>query len=123
MDMKKMNIPTLDGHNWGQYVTALHAAAHIFGCYDVIIGEILTTPPNPTYDLLSKPAIPLAQASAADLATYNAAKAVWNKKNAQALGLMQATVVTSNMARLQPLQCTKRPVQCIRSHSEKWGEH
>ena len=35
---------------------------------------------------------PGVQASTADLALYNAAKAVWNKKNAQALGLMQATV-------------------------------
>ena len=32
------------------------------------------------------------QASAADLATYNATKMVWNKKNTQALGLMQGTV-------------------------------
>ena len=32
------------------------------------------------------------QASATDLATYNATKTVWNKKNVQALGLMQATV-------------------------------
>ena len=42
--------------------------------------------------MLTKPAVPPAQASVADLATYNAAKTVWNKKNAQALGLMQATV-------------------------------
>ena len=27
-----------------------------------------------------------------DLAAYNTAKTIWNKKNAQALGLMQATV-------------------------------
>ena len=39
-----------------------------------------------------KPAVPPVQVSAADLATYNAAKAVWTKKNGQALGLMQATV-------------------------------
>ena len=55
-------------------------------------GEILTPTPNLTYDLLVKPAVPPTQASAADLATYNATKAVWNKKNGQALGLMQATV-------------------------------
>ena len=92
MDMRKLNIPTLDGSNWGQYVTALQTAAHIFDCYNVLWGEILTPPPNPTYDLLSKPTTPPAQVSAADLATYNAAKAVWNKKNTQVLGLMQATV-------------------------------
>ena len=92
MDVKKFNIPTLDGPNWGQYVTALQAAAHIFDYYNVIRGEVLTTPPNPTYDLLSKPVSPGAQASTTDLEIYNAMKAVCNKKNAQALGLMQATV-------------------------------
>ena len=91
MDMKKLNIPTLDGPNWGQYVTAIQAAFWIFDCYDVVKGEILTPAPNLTYDLLVKPAVPPVQVSTADLATYNAAKAVWNK-NGQALGLMKATV-------------------------------
>ena len=50
-------------------------------------GEILTPAPNPTYDLLAKPTAP-----PADQATYQAAKAIWNKKNGQALGLMQTTV-------------------------------
>ena len=45
-----------------------------------------------TYDLLAKPVHPGAQASAMDIAAYNAMKTVWNKKNAQALGVMQATV-------------------------------
>ena len=92
MDMKKLNIPTLDSPNWGQYVTAIQSAFRIFNCYDVVKGEILTPTPNLTYDLLVKPAVPPAQASATDLATYTTAKAVWNKKNGQALGLMQATV-------------------------------
>ena len=52
----------------------------------------ITTNPL-TYDLLATPAHPAAQASAADLAIYNTAKAVQNKKNAQALGLIQATVL------------------------------
>ena len=92
MDVKKFNIPTLDGPNWGNYVTHLQAAFQIFDCYDVVKGEILTPAPNPTYDLLVKPTIPLQGASAANLATYQTAKAVWNKKNGQALGLMQSTV-------------------------------
>ena len=92
MDIKKLNIPTLDGPNWGQYVTSLQAAVRIFNCYDVIQGEFLTQSPNPTYDLLKKPAVPPPGATAANLATYNATKMVWNKKNAQVLGLMQATV-------------------------------
>ena len=46
MDIKKFNIPTLDGPNWGQYIIQLQAAAHILDCYNVLRGEILTPPPN-----------------------------------------------------------------------------
>ena len=94
MDLKKLNIPTLKGPNWGEYVPKLQAAFQIFDCWDVIKGEILTPPPNPTYDLLAKPTAPPANASAADQATYKATKAIWNKKNGQALGLMQTTIAT-----------------------------
>ena len=92
MDMKKLNIPTLDGPNWGNYVTCLQAAFLISDCYNVVKGEILTPNPNPTYDLLVKPTVPPQGASATDLATYQTAKVVWNKTNGQALGLMQSTV-------------------------------
>ena len=81
MDLKKLNIPTLKGPNWGEYAPKLQAAFQIFDCCDVVKGEILTPPPNPTYDLLAKPTAPLANASATDHATYQAAKATWNKKN------------------------------------------
>ena len=47
MDMKKLNIPTLDGPNWGQYVISLQAAAQIINCYDVLREEILTPLPTP----------------------------------------------------------------------------
>ena len=94
MDLKKLNIPTLKGPNWGEYAPKLQAAFHIFNCWDVVKEEILTPPPNPTYDLLAKPTAPLANASAADRTSYKAAKAVWNKKNGQALGLMQTTVAS-----------------------------
>ena len=52
----------------------------------------MTPPPNPTFDLLVKPTAPPANASTADQATYQMAKAVWNKKNTQALGLVQTTI-------------------------------
>ena len=42
--------------------------------------------------MLAKPRTPPANASAADHATFQTAKAIWNKKNGQALGLMQTTV-------------------------------
>ena len=51
------------------------------------------TMPTKTYDLLTKPTEPGVQASAVDITAYNALKAIWNKKNAQALGLMQATIL------------------------------
>ena len=94
MDLKKINIPTLEGPNWGEYAPKLQAAFRIFDCWDVVKGEILTPPPNPTYNLLAKPTAPLANVSAADRTTNEAAKAVWNKKNGQALGLMQTTVAS-----------------------------
>ena len=44
MDMKKLNIPTLDGPNWGIYVIHLQAT---LDCYNVVQGKILAQPPNP----------------------------------------------------------------------------
>ena len=92
MDMKKLNVPTLEGPNWGEYAPKLQAAFRIFNCWDVVKGEILTPPPNQIYNLLAKPTALPANTSAADHATYQAMKAIWNKKNGQALGLMQTTV-------------------------------
>ena len=46
------------------------------------------------YDLLVKPMVPPTQASATNLAAYQTVKVVWNKKNGQALGLMQSTVLS-----------------------------
>ena len=86
MDLKKLNIPTLEGPNWGEYAPKLQAAFQIFDCWDVVKGEILTPPPNPTYDLLAKPPVPPANTSAADLATYQMAKAVWTKKEHPGIG-------------------------------------
>ena len=52
----------------------------------------MTPTPNPTYDLLVKPTVPPQGASAANLAAYQTVKVVWNKKNSQALSLMQSTL-------------------------------
>ena len=46
MDVKKLNIPTLEGPNWGKYAPKLQAAFWIFDCWDVVKGEILTPAPN-----------------------------------------------------------------------------
>ena len=55
-------------------------------------GNILMPAPNLTRDLLAKPSPPAATASATELATYNAAKILWDQKNYQGLGLIQATI-------------------------------
>ena len=86
-----MNIHMLDGPNWGQFSIHLQAAARILDCWDTIQGEVLGINPQ-IFDFHVKPIHLGAQASAMDIAAYNTAKTVWNKKNAQALGFMQATV-------------------------------
>ena len=48
---------------------------------------------SPNLQFACKRTHPGAQASTMDIAAYNAAKTVWNKKNAQTLGLMQVTVL------------------------------
>ena len=83
MDIKKLNIPTGDNMSLPSRLWP--------GSLIVIWGEILTPAPNLAHDLLTKPMVLPAQATATDLATYNATQAVWNKKNTQVLGLMQAT--------------------------------
>ena len=40
MDVKKLNIPTLDSPNWWAYSTHLQAAAHILGFWELIKGEL-----------------------------------------------------------------------------------
>ena len=53
MDVKKLNIPTLDGLNWGTYSTHLQAVGQILGFWELINGEALGTNPQ-TYNLLKK---------------------------------------------------------------------
>ena len=55
-------------------------------------GNILTTLPTVTRDLLVKPQPPATTASATELATYQATKILWDQKNSQGLGLIQATI-------------------------------
>ena len=91
MDIKKLNIPMLNGPNWGQFIIALQAASRILDIWDAMRGEILTRNPT-TYNLLVNLTAVPATATAAEIAAYQAAKTVWSKKNAQGLGLIQASV-------------------------------
>ena len=56
-------------------------------------GNILTTTPTTTRDLLPKPTPPTGTPTAAKLATYNTAKLLWDQKNSQGPGLIQATIM------------------------------
>ena len=93
MDISKFHIPTLDGPDWGQWLDWIQLTVRILDIWDVIRGEILMPAPNLTRDLLAKLLPPRATATAAELATYTITKAIWSKKNAQGLGLIQATVL------------------------------
>ena len=91
MDIKKLNIPTPNGPNWGIYIIALQASARILDIWDVMRGEILSRNPT-TYSLLVKLTPVAATATAAEVAAYTTGKVAWSKKNMQGLGLIQATV-------------------------------
>ena len=92
MDISKFRIPTLDSPNWGQWLNQIQSTTRILDIWDAIRGEILMPAPNLTRDLLAKPSPLGANATAAELATCTSTKAIWRKKNAQGLGLIQATV-------------------------------
>ena len=70
-------------------------------------GNILMPAPNLTRDLLAKPSPPAATASVTELATYNAAKILWDQKNSQGLGLIQATITNVIWQRYETLPTAK----------------
>ena len=112
MDISKYCIPTLDRPNWGLWLDKIQSTARILDIWDGIRGEILTTN-HITRDLLAKPSQPGASATAAKLATYTIAKAVWSKKNAQGLGLIQATVSNVIWQQHQSLGTTKQVLDAL----------
>ena len=67
----------------------------------------MTTSP-PTRDLLQKPTPPPATATAAEVAIYTAAKTIWDQKNSQGLGLIQATISNVIWQRYETLPTAKQ---------------
>ena len=86
-----MNIPTLDGPNWGTYSIHLQAAAWILGFWEIIKREVPGTTPQ-IYDHLPKPTTGQG-GSHPNVKEFTVTKAEWNKRNGGALGLMQATIM------------------------------
>ena len=78
MDIKSLNIPTLDGPNWGTYSTHLQAAAWILGFCELIEGEALGTSPQ-THNLLKQPTTGATGTSHPDPKDYAVAKTEWSK--------------------------------------------
>ena len=92
MDISKFHIPTLDGPNWGQWYEHIQSSTRIINIWDAMRGDVLTPALNLMRDLLVKPSPPAGTPTAAEMATYNAAKTTWSQKNSQGLGLIQATI-------------------------------
>ena len=112
MDIKRLNIPTLDCLNWGIYIISLQAVARILDIWDAMRGEILPTTP-PTYDLLVKPTPVAANATATKVAAYTSEKAIWSKKNVQGLGLIQAPMLGVVWQDYQTLSTTKEVLDTL----------
>ena len=92
MDISKYHIPTLIGSNWGPWYERIQSTARIINIWDAMRGNILMLAPALTRDLLPKPTPLTGTPTAAELVAYNTAKTLWDQKNSQGLGLIQATI-------------------------------
>ena len=86
-------------------------------------GNILTTSPNVTRDLLAKRTPPAATASATELANYHAAKILWDQKNSQGLGLIQATIMNVIWQWYETLPTAKEILNGLKTEFGAAGGH
>ena len=121
MDISKFCIPTLDGPNFGLWLDHIQSTTRILDIWDVMRGDLIPGTTPPTRDLLTKPSPPPATATQAATDAYAAAKATWSKKNAQGLGLIQATVSNVIWQKHQALPTSKE--MHWKPNSEKREEH
>ena len=85
-------------------------------------GNLITTTTPHTRDLLVKPSPPaVATATAAQQTAYEAAKDVWEKKNAQGLGIIQATVSHVIWVKYQTLSTAKEVLDALETEFGKAG--
>ena len=92
MDISKFRIPTLDGPNFRLWLDHIQSTTRILDIWDVMRGDIIAGSSPPARDLLTKLSPPAPNAAQDVLNAYVTSKATWSKKNAQGLGLIQATV-------------------------------
>ena len=83
-------------------------------------GNLITTTTPHTRDLFIKPSPPpTATVTAAQQTAYEAAKDVWEKKNAQGLGLIQATVSHVMWQKHQTLSTAKEILDALETEFGK----
>ena len=123
MDISKFYIPTLIGPNWGSWYERIQSTARIINIWDAMRGNILTTTPTMMWDLLLKPTPLTGTPTAAELATYNAAKTLWDQKNSQGLGLIQATITNVIWQRYETLPTAKQILDGLETEFGAVGGH
>ena len=93
MDISKYHIPQLIGPNWGPWYERIQSTARIINIWDAMRGNVLTQTPTITWDSLAKPTLLPGTPTPTELAAYTTAKNLWDQKNSQGLGLIQATIM------------------------------
>ena len=107
MDISKYHIPQLIAPNCGPWYERIQSTARIINIWDAMRGNIISTTPTTTWDLLVKPTPLTGTYTATELATYNAAKTLWDQKNSQGLGLIQASITNVIWQRYENLPTAK----------------
>ena len=123
MDISKFHIPTLIGPNWGPWYERIQSTARIINIWDAMRGNILTTTPTTTRDLWPKPTPPTGTPTTAELATYNTAKTLWDQKNSQGLGLIQATIMNVIWQWYETLPTAKQILDDLETEFGAGGGH
>ena len=70
-------------------------------------GNVISTTLTIIWDLLTKPTPLTGTYTTTELATYNTAKMLWDQKNSQGLGLIQATITNIIWQRYENLPSAK----------------
>ena len=110
----------LTGPNWGQWYDGMQSTTRILHIWDAMRGNLITTTTPHTRDLLVKPSPPTAAtATAAQQTAYEASKDLWEKKNAQGLGLIQATISHVIWIKHQTLSTAKEVLDALETEFGK----
>ena len=123
MDISKYHIPTLIGPNWGPWYEWIHSTARIINIWDAMRGNVISTTPTTTWDLLVKPTLLTGTFTATELATYNATKILWDQKNSQGLGLILANIMNVIWQRYENLPTAKEILDGLETKFGAAGGH